>query len=91
MGCRRRARRRSRSRCAGMDDLEAELVPVRAQIAAFAHRQVGCKTLTAQLYGVGPLVAAIVWAFLGDARRFSSPAQAVRYADLDVTVHARRP
>jgi transposase len=69
-----------------MDDLEAELAPVHAQITAFARRQIGCKTLARELYGVGPLVAAIVWAFLGDARRFSSSAQAVRHTGLDVTV-----
>ena len=62
-----------------MDDLEAGLAPVRAQIAAFARRQAGCKTLAPELYGVGPLIAAIVWALLGDARRFSSSAQAVRH------------
>jgi transposase len=71
-----------------MDDLEAELAPVHAQIAGFARRQIGCKTLTRELYGVGPLVAAIVWAFLGDARRFSSSAQAVRHTGLDVTVYS---
>ena len=71
-----------------MDDLEAGIAPVRAQIAAFARRQIGCRTLTAELYGVGPLVAAIVWAFLGDARRFSSSAQAVRHTGLDVTVYS---
>ena len=71
-----------------MDDLEAEIAPVRAQIAAFARRQAGCKTLQQELYGVGPLVAAIVWAFLGDARRFSSSAQAVRHTGLDVTVYS---
>ena len=71
-----------------MDDLEAEIAPVRAQIAAFARRQIGCKTLQQELYGVGPLVAAVVWAFLGDARRFSSSAQAVRHTGLDVTVYS---
>src|SRR5450755_2059699 len=71
-----------------MDDLEAGLAPVHAQIAAFARRQAGCKTLTAELYGVGPLVAAIVWAFLGDTRRFSSSAQAVRHTGLDITVYS---
>ena len=55
-----------------MDDLEAGLAPVHAQIAAFARRQAGCKALARELYGAGPLVAAVVWAFLGDARRFSS-------------------
>ena len=71
-----------------MDDLEAGMVPVHAQIAAFARRQPGCKALARELYGVGPLVAAIVWAFLGDTRRFSSSAQAVRHAGLDVTVYS---
>ncbi len=59
-----------------MDGLEAELAPVHAQITTFARRQAACKALAAELYGVGPLVAAIVWAFLGDTRRFSSSAQA---------------
>ena len=71
-----------------MDDLEAALAPVHAQIAAFARRQPACKTLAAEPYGVGPLVAAIVWAFLGDARRFSSSAQAVRHTGLDITVYS---
>src|SRR6266704_1129083 len=71
-----------------MDDLEAALAPVHARIAAFARRQIACKALAAELYGVGPLVAAIVWAFLGDARRFSSSAQAVRHTGMDVTVYS---
>ncbi|MGH3125301.1 MAG: IS110 family transposase, partial [Streptosporangiaceae bacterium] len=71
-----------------MDDLEAALAPVHAQIAGFSRRQAGCKTLQQELYGAGPLVAAIVWAFLGDARRFSSSAQAVRHAGLDITVYS---
>jgi transposase len=71
-----------------MEDLEAALAPVHAQIAAFSRRQAACKTLARELFGVGPLVAAIVWAFLGDARRFSSSAQAVRHTGLDVTVYS---
>ena len=55
-----------------MDALGAELGPVHARITAFARRQAGCKTLARELFGVGPLVAAIVRAFLGDTRRFSS-------------------
>ncbi len=70
-----------------MEALEAEVAPVRARIAAFSRRQPGCKTLQ-QLYGVGPLIAAVIWAFLGDARRFSSSAHAVRHAGLDVTVYS---
>lgn len=71
-----------------MKDLEAALGPVHAQIAGFARRQAGCKALARELFGVGPLVAAIVWAFLGDTRRFSSSAQAVRHTGLDVTVYS---
>ena len=41
-----------------MDDLEAGLGPVHAQITAFARRQAGCKALARELFGVGPLVAA---------------------------------
>jgi transposase len=71
-----------------MEALEAELGTVHAQIASFTRRQAGCKTLQQQLSGVGPLVAAVIWAFPGDARRFSSSAQAVRHAGLDVTVYS---
>lgn len=71
-----------------MEDIEAELAPLRAQIAAFAGRQPACQVLQRTLFGVGPLVAAVVWAFLGDARRFSSSAQAVRHCGLDVTVYS---
>ena len=71
-----------------MQALEAELGMVHARIAAFSRRQIGCKTLQQQLFGVGPLVAAVIWAFLGDARRFSSSAQAVRHTGLDVTVYS---
>jgi transposase len=71
-----------------MEDLEAALGPVHAQIAAFSRRQIGCRALAAELFGAGPLVAAIVWAFLGDTRRFSSSAQAVRHTGLDVTVYS---
>jgi len=67
-----------------MDGLEAELGPVHAQITAFAGRP----ALARELFGVGPLVAVVVWAFLGDARRFSSSAQAVRHTGLDVTVYS---
>ena len=38
-------------------------------------------------YGVGPLTSVTILAELGDARRFSNSAQAVRFAGLDITVH----
>lgn len=71
-----------------LEDLEAEITPVRRQIASFARRQPGCQILQRELYGVGTLVAAVVWAFLGDTRRFSSSAQAVRHTGLDITVYS---
>jgi len=71
-----------------IDDLDAQITVLRRQIAAIARAQPGCAALHDELYGVGTLVAAIIWAFLGDPRRFSSTSQAVRFAGLDVTVHA---
>ena len=38
-------------------------------------------------YGIGELTAVTILAELGDARRFSSSRDAVRYAGLDITVH----
>lgn len=73
---------------ARMEDLEAQLAPLRAQICAFARRQPACKALQRKLFGAGPLVAAVIWAFLGDARRFSSSVQAVRHCGLDITVYS---
>ena len=49
---------------------------------------VGCQALQARQYGVGWLCAAIMWAEIGDARRFTSSDQLVRYAGLDVTVYS---
>jgi transposase len=71
-----------------IDDLDSQITPLRRQIAAFARRQPGCAVLHDELYGVGTLVAAIIWAFLGDPRRFSSTSQAVRFAGLDITVRS---
>ena len=71
-----------------LEDLEAHITPVRRQIASFARRQPGCRALHGELYGVGTLVAAVIWAFLGDTRRFGSSAHAVRHTGLDVTVRS---
>ena len=38
-------------------------------------------------YGIGPLTSITILAELGDARRFHSSREAVRYAGLDITVH----
>jgi transposase len=39
-----------------------------------------------QLYGIGLLSGTLIWAELGDCRRFSHSDQVVRFAGLDVTV-----
>jgi transposase len=70
-----------------LDALDAELLPLRRQIAAFARRQPGCRALQAQ-YGVGPITAVALWAELGDTRRFSSSRKAVRHTGLDITVYS---
>lgn len=70
-----------------IDKLTAELDPLRAQLGTFARHQPGCRALMS-LYGVGALTAPIVWAEMGDTRRFSSSRHAVRHTGLDVTVYS---
>ena len=71
-----------------IDELGAEIVPLRAQLVNFARHQRGCQALQARHYGIGWLCAAIIWAEIGDARRFSSSDQLVRFAGMDVTVYS---
>jgi transposase len=71
-----------------IDELTAEIEPLRAQLVSFARHQAGCRALQARHYGVGWLCAAIIWAEIGDARRFRSSDQLVRFAGLDVTVYS---
>jgi transposase len=55
-------------------------------VRSYAKRQPGWRVLMRH-YGIGPLTANTILAELGDARRFSSSREAVRYAGLDITVH----
>jgi transposase len=71
-----------------VDRLTAEMIEVRKTIASTSRRQPACKALQANHYGVGPLTSAIIWAEMGDCRRFSSSDDAVRHAGLDVTVYS---
>jgi len=68
-----------------IDELGERVLPLRAQLQAIGRRQAGARSLTAH-YGIGALCAAIIWAELGDPRRFRNSDQAVRFAGLDVTV-----
>ena len=70
-----------------LDALDAELDPLRREIAAFAARQPGCRALQAD-YGIGPITAAALWTELGDSRRFATSRKAVRHTGLDITVHS---
>ncbi len=70
---------------AAIDALTELIVPLRAKLQAIGARQPGARALMAH-YGIGALSAAIIWAELGDCRRFSRSDQAVRFAGLDVTV-----
>jgi transposase len=68
-----------------IDALDGQMGPVEKELRRYARRQTGCKTLMA-IYGIGELTSVTILAELGDARRFSSSRDAVRYAGLDVTV-----
>ena len=69
-----------------IDASDAVLVPLQEQLKRFGRRQPACKALAAAHYGIGPLTAVVVWAELGDCRRFSRSDQVVRHTGLDVTV-----
>jgi transposase len=80
-----------------IDAHDAQLVPLDEELRNYAKRQPGCRALMRH-YGIGPLTSITILAELGDARRFSSSREAVRYAGMDITVHqseaaqcARRP
>ena len=69
-----------------IDAHEAQLVPLDQELRGYAKRQPGCRALMGH-YGIGPLTSVTILAELGDARRFSSSREAVRYSGLDITVH----
>jgi transposase len=70
-----------------VDAIDLQLGPIDKELGAYARRQVGCKALRRH-YGIGALTSVTVLAELGDVRRFSSSREAVRYAGMDITVHA---
>jgi transposase len=69
-----------------IDAHDIQLAPLNHQLRDYARRQVGCRALMRH-YGIGRLTSVTILAELGDARRFSSSREAVRYAGLDMTVH----
>ena len=81
------AREQIRVAVAMIDALDIQLDPLDKDLRAYARKQNGCKALSDALYGVGGLTAVTILAELGDARRFSSSRDVVRYSGLDITVH----
>src|SRR4051794_19007290 len=84
--CSRRAREEITIALALTDGLHAQPAALDRELRAFARRQAGCGALMRH-DGIGPLTSVTNVAELGDARRFSSSREAVRYAGLDITVH----
>ncbi len=70
---------------AAVESLTLQILPLRAQLQTIGCNQPAVVALTQQ-YGIGLLSGTIIWAELGDCRRFSNSHQAVRFAGLDVTV-----
>lgn len=70
---------------AAVESLTLQILPLRAQLQTIGCGQPAVVKLTEQ-YGIGLLCGTIIWAELGDCRRFSHSDQAVRFAGLDVTV-----
>jgi transposase len=79
------ARRQIRVALGMIDAVDAQLGPLDRELRVLARRQPGCRALQAH-YGIGAITSLAILAELGDARRFSSSRQAVRYAGMDITV-----
>jgi transposase len=67
--------------------LDAQLVELRAELVAFGRSHPGPIALSHE-YGLGPLLATIVWEEMGDTRRFSASRHAVRHTGLDISVYS---
>ena len=65
--------------------LEAEILPLRAQLQRIGSAQPAVRALMGH-YGVGLVCGTIIWAELGDCRRFHNSDQVIRFAGLDITV-----
>lgn len=69
-----------------IDVLDTEMDYLRDDLAVWGRLQPGCAVLRHHLWGVGVLLAPIIWSEMGDTRRFGRSDQAVRHTGLDVTV-----
>jgi transposase len=71
-----------------MDALAEHLDRLRRRLVATARLVKGARALMDAIYGVGPMTALALCAWLGGAERFSSSRKAVRFVGLDITVHS---
>jgi transposase len=69
-----------------VDAADKEAQPLKHALQRFGTRQPACRALVDAQYGIGGLLAVVLWTELGDCRRFSRSEQAVRHSGLDVTV-----
>jgi transposase len=69
-----------------IDAITVESRPLKADLQRFGRRQPGCRALIEHQYGIGGLLAVVMWSELGDCQRFARSEQVVRHSGLDVTV-----
>jgi transposase len=69
-----------------IETLQRELVAADRELRRQARRQLGCRTLAERHFGVGPVIASVIVAELGDVSRLRRSRQAVRISGLDIGV-----
>lgn len=69
-----------------IDACDAEASPLKKTLQRFGERQPACRALIDSHYGIGEVLAVVVWSEFGDCRRFSRSDQVVRHTGLDVVV-----
>ncbi len=79
-------RQRIRSAYRMIDAITVESRPLKADLQHFGRHQPGCRALVDSQYGIGGLLAVMMWSELGDCQRFTRSDQVVRHSGLDVTV-----
>jgi hypothetical protein len=61
-----------------IDATDAEALPLKKALQRFGQRQPACRALVDAHYGIGGLIAVVVWSELGDCQRFSRSMKVVR-------------
>lgn len=69
-----------------INNLTADLKITHRRLCWIGRHQPGTRAIQA-IYGIGQLTAPVIWAELGDTRRFNSSKQTVRHAGIDITVY----